>query len=367
MLPELTNLENETFGQIAHYHKRIIILVISNNIKIPQVLMSWRSAWKKIKKGVKKAAKAIEQGVNQAGNYIGSASEWIGDKIDDALHDAGKWVQRKFGGSRFGKVLNAIINWIGDLAKAGFDFGGAVIKGIFGIVGGVVGGIIEIIGGIVIGIFTWGDFGLLKDGLIDIVSSIFGAVIVVVFKGLEALQSIVFGFFERTSERRLTKLEEEQLKLVFKDSIYYYLVRIIEGEAGFFRYPKGRALTIGNTIYLKNEHPSLSLIVHECTHVWQYQNIGSRYTADAARAQWSNKDQEEYHWWKDVPQTIWSDLNVEAQAQFIQDAYDFGYFNKTSPHYGVFIDDRVNSSNKDITWYLEATLVWIRGLQTTSS
>jgi hypothetical protein len=42
------------------------------------------------------------------------------------------------------------------------------------------------------------------------------------------------------------------------------------------------------SIYLKGHDPAAEpgILVHECTHVWQYQNRSSRYSTDAIGAQW---------------------------------------------------------------------------------
>ena len=48
-----------------------------------------------------------------------------------------------------------------------------------------------------------------------------------------------------------------------------------------------RSFTLGNTISIKGDDPAINLdtLVHECTHVWQFQNAGVRYATDALWAQ----------------------------------------------------------------------------------
>ena len=64
------------------------------------------------------------------------------------------------------------------------------------------------------------------------------------------------------------------------------------------------------------------LLVHEGTHVWQYQNVGNRYAVDAIGAQWFVKD--EYNWQREIHvrnKNDWSDFNAEAQARFFEDLW----------------------------------------------
>ena len=57
----------------------------------------------------------------------------------------------------------------------------------------------------------------------------------------------------------------------------------------FDTYNNQRALTRGNTIYMKNNPPGsttwFSTLVHETTHVWQNQNGGTDYMSAALHAQ----------------------------------------------------------------------------------
>ena len=126
-------------------------------------------------------------------------------------------------------------------------------------------------------------------------------------------------------ERRLTAQEIRLLRRIFRDSIAYYNVRLVEGRAGLFGL-NSRPFALGNTIYLKDRSVSREpdLLVHECTHIWQYQKIGARYTSDALGAQFLVEDA--YNWEKEVGRgkDLWARFNPEAQASFLQDAYVWG-------------------------------------------
>lgn len=261
--------------------------------------------WDTIKNGVKKAANAVGDFVNDVGDAVGDAVEAVGDAVNDGLN----WLGEKLG-------ITAITSWIGGIFKGIFSFIGAVIKGIFGIFAGMLQGIIKIVGGL----FT-GQWSLMLDGILDIGSSIIGTIVVVVGKFIALVQSI---FYLQAFERRLTKNEETALRRVFKDTLNYYVIRIIEGHSGLFGL-NDRPFTLGNTLYMKTNSFPVDLLIHETTHVWQYQQLGPRYTSDAVGAQWFIDDP--YNWEKEINERNkqhWADFNKEAQAQFFQDLWIHG-------------------------------------------
>lgn len=261
--------------------------------------------WGSIKKGVKKVGDAVEDFVDDVGDAVGDGVEAVGDGINDALN----WIGDKTGGKPF-------FSWLGGIIKGAFSVVGAVIKGVFGIVGNVIGGVIKIIGGIL----TW-QGSVILEGIWDIISSVLGAVIVIVGKLIALVQSIVYA---QAFERKLTDREKEQLQRVFKEVLNYYVIRIIEGHAGLFGL-NDRPFTLGNTIYMKSDTFTIDLLVHETTHVWQYQQTGDRYASDAIAAQWFVSD--EYNWRKEIDdrnKNDWTEFNNEAQAEFFEDLWKEG-------------------------------------------
>lgn len=90
----------------------------------------------------------------------------------------------------------------------------------------------------------------------------------------------------RNNSRDLTEYEIRQAKRVFKNAINYSKVTIEErskiGSVG------GYARTIGNTIYFPDEVRSTRWLIHELTHVWQYQTTGWTY---APKAIWAQVDE----------------------------------------------------------------------------
>jgi hypothetical protein len=267
--------------------------------------------WGDIKKAVKKVAEAVEDFVNDVGDAVGDAIETVGDAVNDALN----WLGDKAG-------IKPITSWLGGIIKGIFSVLGAVVKGVFGIVGGIIGGLIKIVGGI----FTW-QGSLILEGIWDIFSPIIGTIIVVIGKVIALVQSI---FYLQGFERPLTDEEKEQLKRVFKDSLNYYVIRIIEGHAGLFGL-NSRPFVLGNTIYMKTETFGIDSLVHETTHVWQYQQNSNRYASDALAAQWFVPDA--YSWEREINlrgKDDWSDFSSEAQAEFFEDLWNHGELRDSS-------------------------------------
>ncbi|MDH5302132.1 MAG: hypothetical protein OEW58_12295 [Gammaproteobacteria bacterium] len=247
---------------------------------------------------------SVEQGINAVAEVVSDIFETLGNVVEDK---ADSWFARV-------SVVGPVLNWLAGLVSDSCDVIAAVVKGALGIVGGAISGVIKNIGGIV-GI----DRALILRGWIDVVSSIAGAFIIIGGKLLALLQSATL--FENR-ERKLTDDEIKLLRRVFHSSLAYYSIRLVQGKAGLFGL-NPRPFALGNTIYLKNRDVSHepALLVHECTHVWQYQHCGARYASDAIGAQWFIEDA--YNWEKEVlrGKEHWTQFNREAQAQFLEQLF----------------------------------------------
>ena len=204
-----------------------------------------------------KLANTIQNSINGVGDVVGSAVEGVGHRIQNLL----RWVGSRVGGRPF-------FSWLGGAIKGAFSVVAAAVKGVVGIAGGVFAGLLKIVGGAV-----RGRGSLVLEGLWDMGSPIVGTVIVVLGQTVAMIQSI---FFLQGFERPLTDHEKSQLQRVFKDSLNYRVIGIIEGRAGLFG-SSPRAFTLGNTLYMKRPAFPIDLLVHETTHVWQYQQTGGRY------------------------------------------------------------------------------------------
>ena len=280
--------------------------------------MSWFSD------AVDAVSDAVEDAANAVGEVVSDAVETVGHAVEDAVDSVVGDVP----------VLGDVLGWVGGIVSDALDLVGAVVKGAFGIVGGVIGGAIRIVGGILSL-----DRDLILEGLGDIGSSIAGGVLLIGGKAVSLIQSIILV---EARERKLTEEEIQLLKRVFQQSVAYYNVRLVEGRAGLYNIGSN-AFTLGNTIYLKDYDVSekRELLVHECTHVWQYQHVGARYTSDALAAQ--RFVDGAYSWEKEVKRgnDQWVSFNKEAQASFLDDIYTRGKLitnGVTETDDGVFYD-----------------------------
>jgi hypothetical protein len=246
-------------------------------------------------------ADAVEDVFEEGGEAVGTGFEAAGDAIDDGL----TWA-----GGQTGPVGGAVFGWLGGVVNGAFNLVGSANKAAWGIAGGVLGGTIRIIGGILSL-----DESLILVGLGDIFSSILGGIILVLGKAVALIQVI----FTLGRERPLTEKEKRQLRRAFRDSLNYYVIRIAEGHGGLFQ-PGANRFALGNTIYFKNYPVTYETLVHECTHVWQYQNGGARYVTDnlwAAVTEYAFNDPNVYVYEINEGK-MWEEFHPEAQAELIE-------------------------------------------------
>jgi hypothetical protein len=160
------------------------------------------------------------------------------------------------------------------------------------------------------------------QGLGEVGSSLAGPVLVCLGKAVALVQAVLLA---QRGERPLTPAERARLEQVFRGSVALYNVRVVDGFAGLFSANE-RPFTLGNTIYMKRREPEryASTLVHECAHVWQNQNVGTRY---AIQALWGQRTvPQAYHWELEAARgnERWDDFNREAQAQFLMHVWQQG-------------------------------------------
>jgi hypothetical protein len=163
---------------------------------------------------------------------------------------------------------------------------------------------------------------LAKDAFYTSVGAvIYGAIYIV-----DGIQSIL-GIQKK--KRKLTERERGVLWKVFRNSLNYNAISIVDGNAGLLGV-SGRAFTMGFNIYM----PSYSdtTLVHECVHVWQFQFEGTKYIGNSALNQFDSmfisKGYTPYSWVDAINAgNSWYTLkSVEAQAQCIEDVFSDGEF-----------------------------------------
>jgi len=269
---------------------------------------------------VEAVADVVEDVVNAVADAVADVVETIGNAIADGLNAIGGLLG---GIPGIGGFLKGVFAWLGGIVSGILNFVGAVIKGALGIVGGVIGGLIKIIGGIL----TL-NRDLIKGGCIDIGASIAGAVLSILGTFVSLVQHIIFC---QNNERKLTKEEMEMLRIVFQRSLSLYDIRLIQGWSGLFGITTTGAFTLNNKIYLNTTDlkKQPEILVHECVHVWQYQNHGNRYIADALGAQaiyGRGGVHDAYNWSDELGRgnTKWENMNVEAEAKLIDDIWTDG-------------------------------------------
>ena len=136
-------------------------------------------------------------------------------------------------------------------------------------------------------------------------------------------------------ERNLNDDEIKYIVRTFDRSIDYSKIRITRGNI----LSAGSSKTIGNTIHLADiwgsaifqqdgtslTEQGLILLVHEVTHVWQWQNGGFAYAPDALIAMLSawltTGDRDNAYSWREADRKgqPWASWNPEQQAQAVED------------------------------------------------
>ena len=275
--------------------------------------MAW---WDDLANAVASAAEAVGDAVE---NTVNAAAEVVGDVVETT----GNVIQDGLNALVGNGPLSGIGGWLGGIISGTANvFVANFIKGAWGLVGGVIGGLIKVIGGAIT--FHW-DLAL--RGLVDMLSGFIGGLFSVLATSLSLFQTIIPY---KSEQRPLTKAEKDLLKNVFRSSLALYNIRI-KNTSGF-----QTIFTLGNTIYCGS--PGLKIpvqiLVHECVHVWQYQNLGYRYLVDTLGAQIIYgrdpknpcKPGDAYDWIGELNRgaTQWSYFNKEAAAQLIEEIWTDG-------------------------------------------
>jgi hypothetical protein len=262
------------------------------------------------KKKLKKAAKKVKKAVNKVADKIADKIEEAGAKAREASENFADFLENNI--PIIGGALATGARWLGRVAESLFDLASAFVKGLGSIIAGILSGVLLILSG---------DF---KNAFLDIFHGILGAILIFAGSGISLIQT-VFG--QEGTKRRLNETEITLLGQVFCESVDLEQIKIVKGASGIFSF-NDQPFTMGNIIYMKN---TIALdwkkdLVHETTHVWQYQDSGSRYSSEALAAQFYYDFQSlsAYDWWDpevNDDKFVWSAWNRESQAQFIEDLW----------------------------------------------
>lgn len=133
------------------------------------------------------------------------------------------------------------------------------------------------------------------------------------------------GAASRAPRRRLDARERRVLEGVFGASLDSAAIEVREALSGLINV-SGRAFVIENSLYLPLPVGAVPthLLVHEATHVWQFQNGGHAYITDSLEAQAFGDG---YQLEKGLLQGRgWAELNCEQQATLVERAWEQGCF-----------------------------------------
>jgi len=300
---------------------------------------------------------AFSSAANAVGDFVSDVLETIGNALGDALRGIGSDLSEIPGLG----WLDDVFHWAGDLLSSLTDLLGSVIKGVLNFVGGVLGGLIKAVGGLLTG-----HWGLLSDGLGDIGAAFAGAVIGIGGKAIAVIQTFL-GL--QWHKRALTTAERDMLTLVFRNSVALYNVRIVDGFAGLYSL-SSRPFTLGDVIYMKDTAAAdyQHTLVHECTHAWQYQHLGYRYTSDSVFG-----PDDKYDWEAEFSRGHgrWQDFNVEAEAAFVEEVWQSGSRAGVVGNGVFYTDDPIrtdvsftDTARIDFTQFARESIAYIRSFTT---
>ncbi len=300
-------------------------------------------------------AKAVGSGVASAASWLAGGIKSVGAKALDGIKIAGEAIWS--GTKKVGEAIGSAAKWFGVRA---WDAGKGLFTGAIDTLTGAARNVVEGIGtfGGGIGKIFKGDFvdGLKDMGLGLVKTFVQTPVDGVLMMGGRAISAVQTMVGLEPPGRKLTSAEITELRKVYGDSIDYSKVEIKEGDAALFGV-FGRPFTHGNTIYMPKDFLPLSqnmdTLVHEMGHVWQNQHGGTDYMSEAL---WAQNFGDKYEFDKGIDEgKSWSELNPEQQAELIQQAYQYGYFDPSSANSGKFV-----YNGKDYSAYVAEALKQLR-------
>ena len=275
----------------------------------------WDDVYNAIVTAVEAVAEVIETVVNVVAEVIADVVETVGNAIQDGLNALGGGPTNGPGG--------AFCAWLGGVIAGATNLLAVGVKALFNMNAGIVAGVIRLVAGIVLV-----NGRLFSKGIAGIVSAIAGMVITEVGAALSFIQAVIHV---QNDGRPLTNEEKTILNNVFRRSLNLYNIRIIERRQGIFGITNS-TFTLNNTIYFRTTvaKQGFATLIHECVHVWQYQNLGTQYISNAIGAQLIygrvSGVHDAYDWTDELTRgnTDWNDFNGEAQAALIEEIWDKG-------------------------------------------
>lgn len=303
------------------------IIQFFGNLFQGDIAGAFRSLWRGIfTQGIARAVRALLSGlIDVVEGLLGVVTSIFGEKIHDYL-SAG-----------LADILRSVLIGVWDAAAG-------ILENVFERVGDIIVGTAEIFRGN----FRRGA-RLFFMAPVKTFESLFEFAVLVLGKILSAIQTLITV---EPAGRQLEPEEQRFLERIYGESIDYDVIRIKEGKAGLLSL-NDRPFVLGNTIYMKNNvwdtdcaalgtlavqatsgtstdcHIYYATLVHEVCHVWQLQNGGTDYLAEALW--WQTLRDDAYDWSRSIPDTPWSELEPEQQAQFLEEAVGNAGFHPAAP------------------------------------
>lgn len=310
-------------------------------------------------------AESISSGVNEGLEAAAGALEGAGSAFEATFEG----VASSIGDSTLAhRVGSGVFRWFGRAVSAGAQSLALAMRGVvYGITDSLAGAV-RILGGIL----TFNPALILK-GVGNILAGVAGAALAIGGAALALFQAAWFG----EHARLLTKEEAAAVERVYRASLDLRRIRIIAGHAHSFtsgqpQYPEApaRPFTLGNRIFMQEVEPDrwISVVVHECGHVWQNRHVGTRYMAEALWAQSIHQmaKKDAYDWADELARgkTRWRDFNREAQSEFIESVWLDGKRTGLDPgEAGDFFDGEPLADDVDfgsLTAFAQESIVYVR-------
>jgi hypothetical protein len=260
------------------------------------------------------------KGITGAVSSVGSALSGAARSVGSALSGAVRWI-----GARFGDAAHWLVDLFRNLPERLFRFGKAIADGLIGAVTFIPEAIGALIHGGISGFAHW-IAEKAKSGaawLGTLVSRVFDLV-----GGPEAMEFVLHIISSATP---LTSTERAAAQSVLGvNALRWDEVRIDQGGllGLIFKFNQGRAFTTFHSINMTAaDRADLSIVVHELTHVDQYEHAGSLYIGQALGDQIA-EGAHAYDYGGPTGLTKdraagkhYSDYGRERQAQIAQDYY----------------------------------------------
>jgi hypothetical protein len=265
----------------------------------------------------------VWEGIKSAGRAVGgaivSAAKWVGEKaraVGRFISGAARWV-----GERVRDVSQWVVGLIQNLPARLARLASTIVDGLAGVASFIPGAIQALASGGLGGFASWLWEKAKRGGawVLTLVSRVFD-----VLGGPEAVE---FIWHMVTRARPLNGTEITAASSVLgPNAIRWGDVRVSEGGllSLIFSLNNGRAFTMFHTINLA-PNEGIDVVVHELTHVFQYERAGSVYIGQAIHAQATIG-----YGYGGGPGLVsdkaagkhYRDYNREQQAQIAQDYYN---------------------------------------------